>query len=572
MWATSPSGWYIGKLVAKNATTAYSTSVTLAVPLAGGYQIRVGYRPVAGSGSWMVFGASGGSFTVAAPALAITLPTITGSYAQNSTLPVSWTTNQALASGQFAVWVRSASGWYVGKLVAVNGTASYATSVSLAVPLTGGYQIRVGYRPTAGSGSWTVFGASGGSFTVTGVATYYVSPSGDDAAAGTRAAPWRSPGLASKRMSGGDTLVILGGHYILAVFWDDMITPPSGTAAAPTRVIGEAGARPVLAGRDDLFAAVDVSGTSYVTLENLEITSDDGRLFRGGVEAAGDPVDHLVLRDLSVHHLDGMGLNVGDIDHLLVERCRFAYCGEGGIAGPAGQYGGNRDVVVRDCYLGYAGHYYQGGPGPGPYDRPDGFGLEPSVGPIEISGTTAEHNLGDGLDSKAAATTISDCVVANNSCDGVKLWAGGRLENTLIYGTGDGVGGASPWAGIVLSGQSGAHFEIVNVTVYDDPTREAYPVYVQYDAPAAISVLVRNTVIANGHGPVFFGDAVALQADHNDFWRPGEEVQVHANGRDYAQAQLAAGALGLGNLSAAPAFVKPAWARPATSTRSPAAR
>ena len=261
---------------------------------------------------------------------------------------------------------------------------------------------------------------SAASFTVTGAATYYVSPSGDDAAAGMREAPWRSPGLASKRMNGGDTLVILGGRYTLAVFWDDMITPPSGTAAAPTRVIGEAGSRPVLAGRDDLFAAIDVTGTSYVTLENLEITSDAGRLFRGGVQAAGEPDDHLVLSDLYIHHIDEMALNIGDVDELLVERCRFAYCGFGGIGGPAGQSGGNRHVVVRDCYLGYAGHYYRGGPGPGPYDRPDGFGIEPSAGPIEISGTIAEHNRGDGLDSKAAATSIHDCVVANNSCDGVK--------------------------------------------------------------------------------------------------------------------------------------------------------
>jgi len=390
-------------------------------------------------------------------------------------------------------------------------------------------------------------------------ATYYVSASGDDAAAGTREAPWRSPGLASKRMSGGDTLVILGGRYSLAVFWDDMITPPSGTAAAPTRVLGEAGQRPVLAGRDDLFVAVDVSGTSYVTLENLEITSDDGRLFRGGVEAAGAPVDHLVLRDLYIHHIDEMALNVGDVDHLLVERCRFAHCGFGGIGGPSGQSGGNRNVVVRDCYLGYSGHYYRGGPGPGPYDRPDGFGIEPSAGPVEISGTTAEHNRGDGLDSKAAATTISDCVVANNSCDGVKMWAGGRLENTLVYGMGDGAGGASPWAGIVMSGASGAHFEIVNVTVHDDPSRHAYPVYMQYGETEPMSVLIRNTVIANGYGEVYLGDAVTVQADHNDFWRPGDDVQVHANGRDYTAAELEAGAFGAGNLSAAPSFVRPAW-------------
>lgn len=70
-----------------------------------------------------------------------------------------------------------------------------------------------------------------------------------------------------------------------------------------------------------------------------------------------------------------------------------------------------------------------------PYDRPDGFGIEPSDGPVEIVRTVAEHNYGDGLDSKAANTSIRQCTVSNNSCDGIKLWGGGSVvENTLIYG------------------------------------------------------------------------------------------------------------------------------------------
>jgi len=390
-------------------------------------------------------------------------------------------------------------------------------------------------------------------------ATYYVSPDGDDGAAGTEASPWRSPGLASKRLNGGDTLVILGGRYVLRTFWDDMVTPPSGSAGSPTRIVGEAGDRPVLAGRDNLFSAVDVSGTSYVTLENLEITSDGGALFRTGVQAAGDPVDHLVLRDLSIHHIDEMGLDIGDVDDLLVERCTFSHCGFGCIGGPAGAAGGNRDIVIRDCYLGYSGHYYQGGPGPGPYDRPDGFGIEPSAGPVLIEHSLAEHNRGDGLDSKAAATTIRRCVVANNRCDGVKMWAGGRVENTLIYGTGDGSGGASPWAGMVLGGEPDAHFEIVNVTVHDDPSRHAYPVYMQYSEPEPMTVLMRNVVVANGHGPVFLGDAVTAHIDHCDFYRPAGGAQVYTGGREYTAAELEAGALGPGNLSADPGFAAPAW-------------
>ena len=391
--------------------------------------------------------------------------------------------------------------------------------------------------------------------------TYYVSPSGQNSNPGTLAMPWRTPGYGSKQLKAGDTLVILGGRYSLKTFWDDMVTPPSGDAGGWVTIKGEEGNRPVLAGSDDLFAAVDISGTSYMKIENLEITSDNGAHFREGINGTGGPVEHVVLKDLYIHHLDEGAVDLGDVYDLQVSNCVMTYCGFGCLMGPEGTQGGWRNVTIDGCTLSYSGHYYQGGPGPGPYDRPDGFGIEPSDGPIEIKNTLCEHNRGDGLDSKSANTYIHECIVANNSCDGVKLWQGGsKVENTLIYGTGDGVGGASPWAGIVTDSETaGDRFEFINVTVHDNPSREAYPVYFQYDSSANIEVLMRNTVIANGFGPVYFGDSVNLTCDHNIFYRAGEEQQVYVNGREYTAAEFEAGALGEGNLSRDPMFSSPAW-------------
>jgi hypothetical protein len=391
-------------------------------------------------------------------------------------------------------------------------------------------------------------------------ATYYVSPSGSNSNPGTKEDPWATPGYGSKKLKPGDTLVILGGRYSLKTYWDDMITPPTGADGAWITIKGEAGNRPVLAGRDDLFSAVDISNTSYIRIENLEITSDNGAKFRGGVEATGGPVNHIVLEDLYIHHIDDFGVNIGDTVDFQIIDCDITYCAGGAVGGPAGKHGGIRNLLVSGCNLSYCGHYYQGNPGPGPYDRPDGFGIEPSEGPIEIRDTTAEHNLGDGLDSKAANTYIHECVVANNTCDGVKLWAhDSKIENTVIYGTGDGAD--SQWVGIVVEDQNtpNARFEIVNVTLHDNPSRQAYPMTVQYDMSNPIALLMRNTIVANGHGEAYFGDSVKLTADHNIFYRPGEEVQVHANGRDYTAAQLEAGELGPGNLCADPKFVRPAW-------------
>ena len=166
---TSASSWPL------NGTASYSTSVSLAVPPGSGYFVTVGYRPSPAAAPGRSTAAAAGPSRSTLP-LTITVPAVTGSYPQNSSLPVTWTTNQALSVGQFAVWVRSASGLYVGKLVAVNGTASYSTSVSLSVPPGSGYFVTVGYRPVAGSGSWTVYGSSSGTFTVTLPLTITVSP------------------------------------------------------------------------------------------------------------------------------------------------------------------------------------------------------------------------------------------------------------------------------------------------------------------------------------------------------------------------------------------------------------
>ncbi len=392
---------------------------------------------------------------------------------------------------------------------------------------------------------------------------YYLSPKGNDNNPGTREQPWKTPGYASKQLAPGNTLVILGGKYVLRQDYDDIITPASGTADGWITIKGEEGNTPVLVGRDNLRAAIDLSGVSYVKVENLEITSDGGKQFREGINA-WDPASHIILKNLHIHHVDEMGIDLKDINDLQIIGCNIHHCGFGAIGGPAGEQGGWRNVVISGCQLSYSGHYYQGGKGSSPYDRPDGFGIESSKGPVEIVNTVAEHNLGDGLDSKAENTYIHNCIVANNSCDGIKIWGdGSRIENCLIYGTGDGDATPTPWAGLVIDQveKPNARFEIINTTVHDNPQRQGYPMYVQYDTATPITLVMRNCIVANGEGLVYVGDSVRFTAEHNIFYRPGQEIQVYANKRGYTTAQISAGELGAGNISVDPLFVSPAWGR-----------
>lgn len=390
---------------------------------------------------------------------------------------------------------------------------------------------------------------------------YYVSPAGDDSNPGTREEPWATPGYGSRQIASGDTLVILAGSYSLSLYDDDIIMPPSGTPLAWTVVRGEGGERPVLAGSQNLFAAIEISGKHHVRIENLEITSDGGEPFRTGIAGSGAPTHHLVFENLRIHHIDEGGIDMGDVEHLTIDRCRVTYCGFGAIGGPAGVAGGWRNVRIVDSELSWSGHYYQGGPGPGPYDRPDGFGIEPSSGPIEIERTLAAHNRGDGLDSKAENTFVHECVVANNSCDGVKLWGtGSRLENVLIYGRGDGSMIPTPWAAVVIGTEdTDASFEMINVTV-DDSLGGNHLMYVQYDSPdVPVTLTVVNSIFcARGlSSSIFLGRAVNFLMGYNLFYLPRSGAVLEHGEESYGPSEV--GDLGPGNTYGDPLFLMPAF-------------
>jgi len=396
--------------------------------------------------------------------------------------------------------------------------------------------------------------------------SYFVSPDGDDGAAGSESRPWRSPAMACQRIGPGDTLVLLSGEYSLTRFQEDILRPPSGRADAWVTVRGAEGARPELVGGDDLYTAIDVSGARYLLIEGIDIRSDWENAARGGlrdgITGVDRPLSDVILRDLRIHHLDEFGINLQDAYNLRIECCEISYCGFGAIGGPTGVAGGWRQVVISDTVMSYGGHYYRGGDGSDrPYDRPDGVGLEPSDGPLTIVDCRAEHNRGDGLDSKISNTTIDRCVVANNSCDGIKLWAGtSRVLNTLVYGRGDGDDMDTPWAAIVLDSETAdQQFELIHVTVHD-ALGGNYLAYVQYDHPdLATKLVIRNSILC-GEGPncpVFVGDGTDLQVSHTLFYLPQCDDVLQHGGVAYGSGTIAS--LGNGVIYGDPKFVKSGW-------------
>ncbi|MBN2378668.1 right-handed parallel beta-helix repeat-containing protein [candidate division WOR-3 bacterium] len=367
--------------------------------------------------------------------------------------------------------------------------------------------------------------------------TYYVSPTGDDGNPGTSSEPWASPGYGVSQLSSGDTLVIL---------------PRAGYS------------RPVLAGSKNLGSAIELGATSYLRIENIEITSDNGKDFRDGITGIDGLLEHVVLKDLYIHHVDEFGIDIADVADFQIIDCEITYCGFGAIGGPAGVYGGLRNLVIDGCDLSYSGHYYQGKDGSNrPYDRPDGFGIEESEGPIEIRNTTSTHNYGDGLDSKSSRTWIHECYVANNSCDGVKLWGDSSVvENTLIYGRGDGDDEPTPWAAIVIeTAKNNAHIELTNLTV-DDYLGENYLMYVQYSDEfrnVPINLRITNCIFSSRgvNARVWLAPKVNPEITYNLFYFPKDEVVLEHGDDTYSSGDV--GDLGDGNIYADPGFNTPAW-------------
>ena len=117
-------------------------------------------------------------------------------------------------------------------------------------------------------------------------AEFYLSPDGNDEAAGSQAAPWGSIEKANAAAQAGDTVVFLPGEY--------------GGTIAPAQN-GEAGARiryrsaerhaAVLTGGGPERPAIELSSRSHITIEGFRVAPGDGRWLRASA------CDHIEVGD-----------------------------------------------------------------------------------------------------------------------------------------------------------------------------------------------------------------------------------------------------------------------------------
>ncbi len=101
----------------------------------------------------------------------------------------------------------------------------------------------------------------------------YVSPSGNDAAAGTLAAPWKTLGHAASQLVAGDTLFLRGGIYAERL----LLSGKSGTVDEPIVIRAYDGEMPLIDGASLTVATggrvglVELVDCSHIEIHGIEI-------------------------------------------------------------------------------------------------------------------------------------------------------------------------------------------------------------------------------------------------------------------------------------------------------------
>lgn len=114
------------------------------------------------------------------------------------------------------------------------------------------------------------------------LSTYYVAPTGTDAANGSSAAPWQTLQNAADHVKAGDTVRVRAGTYAgFALGWN---SPQNGTATAPISFIADRG---VLINSANPFTpdGIDLEGSSFITVYGFTIRNSTDTIDRAGIRS-----------------------------------------------------------------------------------------------------------------------------------------------------------------------------------------------------------------------------------------------------------------------------------------------
>ncbi|MBN1815037.1 MAG: right-handed parallel beta-helix repeat-containing protein [Anaerolineae bacterium] len=371
--------------------------------------------------------------------------------------------------------------------------------------------------------------------------THYAAPGGSDDDPGSESQPWVTFQHAADTAQPGDVVCFRGGTYDT----DEAHLSHSGTADAPITFIAYPGEAPTLDGRGSAGGLLILDpGTSYLrisgfilrnfTIWGLELSGENRYVYLdhldiGGGEAAVrftvaesaevpsmyGPVEYITLEDSLVHgsQYSAVDCTPGPCNHMVVRRVEIYNTGLEGEAfyGSDGlEFARGYPVLVEDCYV--------------------------------------HDNGGDGIDlnsrdraGNATGVVVRRNRVVRNHLNGIKLWAGGRMENNVVWGQGN----SAVWVGVFPS-----TVEVINNTIAYNMWDTAYSEHnwafvagypEEMDSPPVMLTLVNNIFAFNadpiegGSTGIYLGPGVTLMREaHNLYYSraDGEITAEFASGRD----------------------------------------
>lgn len=282
-----------------------------------------------------------------------------------------------------------------------------------------------------------------------------------DGAGTGEACAYSTPAIGVANIAGGDTLIIKNGSYEITT----AIQPPSGSASAYTRILGEqhgaCRAKPELWGSGGVNRLITLSNRSFVEVACLEITdhadcayqhynsthacNSSDAYAQNGIYAYS--ALEIILRDLNIHGLAANAYKGGKVENFTLERVRMVANGDAGFHGASttsadDSFSGtillkNVEIAWNGCTEDYPSLaiiacYSEIGSGYG-----DGLGTKDTSGTWIIEDSYVHHNTSDGLDLRYTKLPGAEVIIRrswfyNNAGNQVKAWGKFTMENSFV--------------------------------------------------------------------------------------------------------------------------------------------
>lgn len=270
---------------------------------------------------------------------------------------------------------------------------------------------------------------------------------------------------------------------------ESVVLTRSGDAAAPIVVRALPGA---------LLACFE----PWSSRAGIDVRQDVAHIVVQGFELVGGFGESVLVRP-GAHDIELSGLNIHDNrTGIWIAGAHHVTIGNSWIHDNAGVgvrlFGGARDVQVLDTRA------QDNDDGLGCAGDADGFSADATTADLRFERVEASGNSEDGFDLQTPHVAVVRAVIRNNGCSGLKLWAGGYLENTLIEGNRIGVNASAP---------PGSTTTVQNCTLADNAI-----------GVRALgrdhTVTVQNSVITGPGKALNYATTVWLRERYNILYRP----------------------------------------------------